>query len=50
MYGFMTKWGDFCTSHGLVGREFANGLGDQGSITGWVISKTQENGTWYLLA
>ena len=24
---------------------FANGVGDQGSISGWVIPKTQKNGT-----
>ena len=35
---------------GLVGRVFANGLGDQGSIQGRVIPKTLKNGTWDLLA
>ena len=34
---------------GLVGRVFANGPGDLGSIPGRVIPKTK-NGTWYLLA
>ena len=33
---------------GLLGRVFANGPGDQGSIPGRV--KGSENGTWYLLA
>ena len=33
----------------LVGRVFANGLGDQASIPGWVIPKTLKNGTWCLL-
>ena len=32
---------------GLVGREFANGLGDLGSISGRV--KDCKNSTWYLL-
>ena len=27
---------------GLMGRVFANGPGDQGSIPGWVIPKTQK--------
>ena len=31
---------------GLVGRLFANGLGDLGSIPGQVIPKTLKNGTW----
>ena len=34
---------------GLVGRVFANGPGDLGSILGWVIPKTK-NSSWYLLA
>ena len=34
----------------LIGREFANDLGDQGSIPGRVITKDFKNGTWYLLA
>ena len=34
-------------SIGLVGRVFANGLGDWDSIPSWVIPKTQKNGTWY---
>ena len=34
---------------GLVGRVFANHLGEQGSISGRVIPKSQ-NGTWYALA
>ena len=33
---------------GLVGRVFANGLGDQGSIPGRH-TKDFTNGTWYLL-
>ena len=37
-------------SIGLIGRVFANGLGDQGSIPGQVIPKTQKNGTWCRLA
>ena len=32
--------------HGLVGRVFANGPGDLGSIPGWVIPKTLK---WYLI-
>ena len=35
---------------GLVGRVFANGPGDLGSIPDRVIPKTLKNGTWYLLA
>ena len=35
---------------GLVGRVFANGPVDRGSIAGHVISKTLKNDTWYLLA
>ena len=30
----------FCVRYGLVGRVFANGLGDQGSIPSRVIPKT----------
>ena len=30
---------------GLMNRVFTNGLGDQGSIPGQVIPKTQKNGT-----
>ena len=30
---------------GLMSRVFTNGLGDQGSILGGVIPKTQKNGT-----
>ena len=44
---------DYCINRliGLVGRVFANGPRDQGSITGWVIPKTfLKNGTCYLLA
>ncbi len=33
---------------GLVGRVFANGLGDQGSIPGQVIPKTFKK--WYLIS
>ena len=33
-----------------MSRVFTNGLGDQGSIPGQVIPKTQKNGTWYHLA
>ena len=29
-----------------MSKVFANGLGDWGSIPGWVILKTQKNGTW----
>ena len=32
---------------GLLGRVFANGPGDWGSITGWVISKLKK---WYLIS
>ena len=35
---------------GLMSRVFASGLGDRGSIPGWVIPKTQKNGTWICLA
>ena len=35
---------------GIMVRVFANGLGDQGSIPGQAISKTQKNGTWCHLA
>ena len=36
---------------GLMGRVFANGPGDQGSVPGRVKPKTfKKNGTWYLLA
>ena len=35
---------------GLMSRVFANGSGDQGSIPGWVVQKTQKNGTWCRLA
>ena len=35
---------------GLMGRVFANRLGDWGSILGRVIPKTQKNGTWCHLA
>ena len=31
--------------NGLVGRVFANGLGERGSIQGQVIPKTQKNDT-----
>ena len=34
---------------GLMGRVFANGLGDLGSIPGRVIPKDFKNGTWYVL-
>ena len=34
---------------GLVGRVFANGLGEQDSIPGQVIPKTKKNRTSYLL-
>ena len=35
--------------HGQVGKLFANGSGDWGSVPGWVMPKTKKNGTWYLL-
>ena len=35
---------------GQVGRVFANGPGDLGSIPGRIMPKTIKNGTWYLLA
>ena len=35
---------------GPMDRVFANGLGDQGSVSGRVIQKTQKNGTWCCLA
>ena len=35
---------------GLVGKVFSNGPGDQGSIPGQVIPKTQKNSTSCLLA
>ena len=38
------------TAIGLMSRVFANGLGDQGSIPGWAIPKTQKNGNWCHLA
>ena len=31
-----------CQAIGLMSRVFANGPGDQGSISGWVIPKTQK--------
>ena len=34
---------------GLVGRVFATGLGDLGSIPGRIILKTLKNSIWYLL-
>ena len=34
----------------LMSRVFTNGPGDWGSIPGWVIPKTQKNGTWCHLA
>ena len=40
MYVFIKNW-----LIGLVGRVFANGPGDLGSIPGHVIPKTQKNGT-----
>ena len=33
-----------------MGRVFANGPGEQGSIQGQVIPKTQKNGAWCRLA
>ena len=36
--------------YGLVGRVFANGPSDLGSLPGGVIPKDFRNGTWYLLA
>ena len=35
---------------GQMSRVFTNDLGGQGSIPGWVIPKTQKNGTWCGLA
>ena len=39
-----------CVCTGLLGSVFTNGLGDQGSIPGQVIPKTQKIGIWCLLA
>ena len=33
-----------------MGKVFANGPADQGSIPGQVLPKTLKNGTWYLFA
>ena len=43
------KYIGFIPDIGIMVRVFANGPEDLGSIPGWVIPKTQKNGTWYLL-
>ena len=39
-YKILVKISDYIQLIGLVGRVFANDLGDWGSIPGWVIPKT----------